>query len=196
MPFYAPHTPYDFQPERDRQSYRRFDLPCFPDTPMHPWQNTGLARCTAMREAKRSYSALITGVDHNVGRVLERLEKLRLRDNTLVVFTADQGWNAGHHGVWGKGNGTVPFNMYEESLRVPLIWNHPRRIRGGPGARPHGLDLRLLPQHPRLPRDRAARGPPPRGHELRALPARQEARLAQPALLRVRLRARASAPRT
>jgi arylsulfatase A-like enzyme len=34
--------------------------------------------------------------------------------------------------VWGKGNGTVPFNMYEESLRVPLIWNHPGRI---PAAR-------------------------------------------------------------
>ncbi len=48
-----------------------------------------------------------------------------------MVFTADQGWNAGHHGVWGKGNGTWPFNMYEESIRVPLIWNHPARIRAG-----------------------------------------------------------------
>jgi len=33
--------------------------------------------------------------------------------------------------VWGKGNGTWPFNLYEESIRVPLIWNHPGRIRGG-----------------------------------------------------------------
>jgi arylsulfatase A-like enzyme len=70
-------------------------------------------------------------VDANVGRVLERLERLRLRENTLIIFTADQGWNAGHHGVWGKGNGTWPFNMYEESIRVPLIWNHPGRIRAG-----------------------------------------------------------------
>jgi arylsulfatase A-like enzyme len=33
--------------------------------------------------------------------------------------------------VWGKGNATIPFNMYEESIRVPLIWNHPGRIPAG-----------------------------------------------------------------
>jgi arylsulfatase A-like enzyme len=54
-----------------------------------------------------------------------------VRDNTVVVFTADQGHNCGHHGLWGKGNSTVPFNMYEESIRVPLIWSHPGRIRSG-----------------------------------------------------------------
>jgi arylsulfatase A-like enzyme len=83
----------------------------------------------------RSYSALITGADANIGRIVKRLEELGLRENTLVIFTADQGWNAGHHGVWGKGNGTVPFNMYEESLRVPLIWNHPGRIPAGSTTR-------------------------------------------------------------
>ena len=70
-------------------------------------------------------------MDTNVGRILKRLEELGLREDTLIVFTADQGWNAGHHGVWGKGNGTWPFNMYEESLRVPLIWNHPGHIPAG-----------------------------------------------------------------
>jgi arylsulfatase A-like enzyme len=78
-----------------------------------------------------AYSALITGVDRNVGRVVRRLEELGLRQNTLIVCSADQGWNAGHPGVWGKGNATIPFNMYEESIRVPLIWNHPGRIRPG-----------------------------------------------------------------
>ena len=53
-----------------------------------------------------------------------------------VVFTADQGYNTGHHGVWGKGNGTWPFNMYEESIRVPMIWNHPGRINPGQVLRP------------------------------------------------------------
>ncbi|MEZ5357113.1 MAG: sulfatase-like hydrolase/transferase, partial [Bryobacteraceae bacterium] len=67
----------------------------------------------------------------NVGRVVKRLEEMGVRDDTLVVFSADQGWNAGHHGVWGKGNGTWPFNMYEESIRVPLVWNHPGRIKPG-----------------------------------------------------------------
>lgn len=131
VPFYAPHTPYTFQPERDRRPYADAALPCFPDTPAHAWQNKGLAHHHGNRASKQAYSALISGVDHNVGRVLERLEKLKVRRNTVVVFTADQGWNAGHHGVWGKGNGTTPFNMYEESLRVPLIWNDPRGIQAG-----------------------------------------------------------------
>ncbi|HYM11507.1 MAG TPA: sulfatase-like hydrolase/transferase, partial [Bryobacterales bacterium] len=134
--FYAPHTPYEYQPEAYRQWYARSKFPCFPDTPMNPWQNAGLAKMHGSREAKHAYSALITGLDHNVGRILKRLEKLGVRENTLVVFTADQGWNAGHHGVWGKGNGTIPLNMYEESLRVPLIWNHPGRIRAGQALAP------------------------------------------------------------
>lgn len=131
VPFYAPHTPFDFQPERDRAPYEGAELPCFPGTPPHPWQNKGLARHHGNRDSMRAYAALVSGVDYNVGRVIERLEKLKARENTLVVFTADQGWNAGHHGVWGKGNGTVPFNMYEESIRTPLIWNHPGGIRRG-----------------------------------------------------------------
>ena len=42
-------------------------------------------------------------------------------DNTLVVYTADHGLNCGHHGLWGKGNATLPLNMLEESIRVPLL---------------------------------------------------------------------------
>jgi len=131
VPFYAPHTPYDYQPDEYRKPYLDSAFSCFPDVPQSPWQNENLKRMHGKREPKLAYSALISGVDANVGRVVRRLEELGVRDNTLVIFTADQGWNAGHHGVWGKGNGTQPFNMYEESLRVPLIWNHPGRIAPG-----------------------------------------------------------------
>ena len=162
VPFYGPHTPYDFQPERYREPYRNTEFSCFPDEEMHPWQNAGLAQHHGKRESKLAYSALITGVDYNVGRILHRLERLKLRENTLVIFTADQGWNAGHHGVWGKGNGTVPFNLYEESIRVPMIWNYPGHIRGGHVVTPMVssydffptiLDYLGLPAHrnPRLP---------------------------------------------
>jgi choline-sulfatase len=136
VPFYAPHTPYNYQPEKYRQWYNQSKFPCFPDTPMHPWQNKGLKEHHGNRASKHAYSALISGVDANVGRILTRLGELGLREQTLVVFTADQGWNAGHHGVWGKGNGTWPFNLYEESLRVPLIWNQPGRIRPGQALNP------------------------------------------------------------
>ena len=131
VPFYAPHTPYDYQPEEYRKPYEGSRFSCFPRTPMNPWQNRDLANHHNNVQSRHAYSALVSGVDHNVGRVLKRLEEMGVRENTLVIFTADQGWNAGHHGVWGKGNGTVPFNMYEESLRVPMIWNHPGGIRAG-----------------------------------------------------------------
>ncbi|MGB9606022.1 MAG: sulfatase family protein, partial [Bryobacteraceae bacterium] len=131
VPYYAPHTPYDYQPELYWTPYAHVSFRCFPREPVHPRQNPQLRSHHGNQESMRSYSALVTGVDYNVGRVLRRLEELGLRENTLVIFTADQGWNAGHHGVWGKGNGTIPFNMYEESIRVPMIWNHPGRIREG-----------------------------------------------------------------
>ncbi|MFN3326723.1 MAG: sulfatase [Bryobacteraceae bacterium] len=131
LPFYAPHTPYDYQPEPYSRPYAGASFSCFPDAPMHPWQNSGLKRHHGNRESYRSYSALITGLDHNVGRVIGKLEALGFTGDTVVVFTADQGWNAGHHGVWGKGNGTHPFNLYEESIQVPLLWRHPGRIRAG-----------------------------------------------------------------
>src|SRR5262249_22052152 len=131
VPFYAPHTPFDYQPDVYRKPYENSTFPCFPNTPMHPWQNKGLRAHHGNDKSKLAYSALITGLDHNIGRILKSLDQRGLRENTLVIFTADQGWNAGHHGVWGKGNGTWPLNMYEESIRVPMIWNHPGKIQPG-----------------------------------------------------------------
>ncbi len=129
VPYYAPHTPYDFQPEPYRAPYAKAKFSCFPRGEAHPWQNKTLRGHHNKEDSMRAYSALITGVDHNVGRILKRLDEIGARENTLVIFTADQGWSAGHHGVWGKGNGTWPFNMYEEAIHVPMIWNHPGRIR-------------------------------------------------------------------
>ncbi len=130
VPFYAPHTPFDFQPEEYRAHYNNSELSCFPKNAVaHPAANRGLRQHLNRRESEHTYSALISGADANVGRVVNRLEEMGVRDDTLVIFTADQGWNAGQHGFWGKGNGTWPFNMYEESIRVPLIWNHPGRIK-------------------------------------------------------------------
>lgn len=131
LPFYAPHTPYDFQPERDRMPYAESTFGCFPRLPRHPRQNLSLRNHHLREESMRSYSALVTGIDENVGRILHQIERMGAWEDTIVVFTADQGWNAGHHGVWGKGNGTVPFNLYEESVRVPMIWHAPGRIPPG-----------------------------------------------------------------
>ena len=131
MPDYAPHTPFDYQPDEYRKPYDTASFNCFPVVPKHRWQNKGMTSHNGNRKSMHAYSALITGIDHQIGRVVKKLEDMGVRDNTLIVFMADQGWSAGHHGIWGKGNGTWPFNMYEEAIRVPMIWNHPGRIKPG-----------------------------------------------------------------
>ena len=65
--------------------------------------------------------AAITAMDEGIGRVLEALEKTGLAENTAVFFSGDNGMNLGQHGIWGKGNGTWPMNMYDTSVRVPFI---------------------------------------------------------------------------
>ena len=136
LAFFGPHVPYNYQPETYRQPYANSRFSCMPDDPIHPWHARTMDGKPFFalndfhnRESKLGYSALVTGVDANVGRIVDRLEQLGLRDNTLIVFTADQGHNCGHHGIWGKGNSTVPINMYDTSLHIPLIWNHPGRIK-------------------------------------------------------------------
>lgn len=83
------------------------------------------------REALAQYYASVTRLDEATGRLLDELEALGLRENTLVVYTSDHGLCCGHHGIWGKGNGTLPLNMVEESIRVPMIINHPGRVSAG-----------------------------------------------------------------
>ena len=63
----------------------------------------------------------LIAVDEAVEKILERLEKLDLTDNTIVVFTSDHGFLWGEHGLLGK------FNPYEESIRVPYAIRYPRR---------------------------------------------------------------------
>lgn len=131
VPLFAPHDPLDFQPEEYRRPYANSKFSCYPEPPGHPQRRAQHRKYEGSVEAKTGYSALVTGVDRNVGKVLAKLAELGLDGNTVVIFTADQGYNCGHHGFWGKGNGTFPFNMYEESIQVPLIWKHPAHIPAG-----------------------------------------------------------------
>jgi arylsulfatase A-like enzyme len=136
VPFFAPHDPFDFQPEQDRAHYKDAAFSCFPEPPGNPQRRERHREYEGNRESKTSYSALISGMDRNVGKVLAKLDDLGLAENTVVIFSADQGYNCGHHGFWGKGNGTIPFTMYEESIRVPLVWRHPGRIAPGKTVTP------------------------------------------------------------
>jgi arylsulfatase A-like enzyme len=90
-----------------------------------------MAQFQGDRAALQQYFAAVTALDANVGRLLQRLEELGLREDTLVVFMSDNGFSCGHHGFWGKGNGTNPRNMYENSIRVPAVFSHPGALPAG-----------------------------------------------------------------
>jgi uncharacterized sulfatase len=69
---------------------------------------------------------MMTFVDDQVGQILECLDRLGLRDDTLVVFTSDHGHYLGQHGLTAKG----PFH-YEDLVRVPFLLRWPGRIDPG-----------------------------------------------------------------
>ena len=70
-------------------------------------------------------------MDQNIGRLIDWLEDNNLRENTLVIFNADNGMNMGHHGMWGKGNATYPPNMYDTSVKVPALISRPNHVPQG-----------------------------------------------------------------
>ena len=71
------------------------------------------------------YLRVIHSVDRNIGIVLDYLEKNDLLDNTLIVYTSDQGFYMGEHGWFDKRF------MYEECQRMPLIIRYPKAIKAG-----------------------------------------------------------------
>jgi len=64
---------------------------------------------------RQEYFAIITHMDHQIGRILDALEKSGKADNTYIFFTADHGLACGRHGLIGKQN------MYDDSIRAPFI---------------------------------------------------------------------------
>ena len=70
------------------------------------------------------YMRVIHSVDRNVGRVLDYMEKSGLLENTIIVYTSDQGFYMGEHGWFDKRF------MYEESFRTPMLVRFPGGVKG------------------------------------------------------------------
>lgn len=67
----------------------------------------------------------VAGIDENIGRILEYLDEQGLTENTIIVYTGDQGFFLGEHGWFDKRL------MYEESLRMPFVIRYPKEIPAG-----------------------------------------------------------------
>ena len=87
-------------------------------------QGDDLVRWKYQRYVKE-YLRTVAGVDDNVGRLLDYLDEAGLTDNTVVIYSSDQGWYLGEHGWYDKRW------MYEESLQAPLLVRWPGHIAPG-----------------------------------------------------------------
>ena len=96
------------------------------DERLLPWPRTA----TDVRRTLHEYYATITALDFHIGRLLESLRKSGQLDNTIVLFSADQGIAVGSHGLLGKQN------LYDVGMKSPLIF-------AGPGI-PHGASDALV----------------------------------------------------
>ena len=90
-------------------------------------------RSWAYQRYIKDYLRVVASVDDNVGRLLDWLDAAGLAEDTIVIYTSDQGFFLGDHGWYDKRF------MYEESLRMPLVMRYPRAI--APGS--HNADMVL-----------------------------------------------------
>ena len=85
----------------------------------------------------RAYYRMVSGIDNAIGRFLSELEKAGLAENTIIVYSADNGYHMGNRGLAGK------WSHYEESLRVPLIIVDPRVDQAQKGKVTDAIALNL-----------------------------------------------------
>ena len=143
--FSKPHSP----PEAPQRFYDLYDaarLTLPPDFAAWPTVPPGfpkaairmrnadlfIGRGASREEAQqtiRAYLASISWVDYNLGRVLAELDALGLRENTLIVFVADHGYQLGEKGKWSKAG-----SLFENGTRVPLIVHMPGAAGNGIGC--------------------------------------------------------------
>lgn len=156
MPFFLmtsyvrPHAPYD-APEPYFDLYRDKDLraPAKGD-----WDDcealqregrifnntTGPLDPELCRQQQIGYYACITHLDHQIGRIIQKLIEDRLMDNTIIIFTSDHGEMLSDHGLVRKSRG------YQGSVHIPLMIYGPRRLVGSPRVCEDLAELRdILP---------------------------------------------------
>jgi arylsulfatase A-like enzyme len=107
--------------------YADKELPSFPRTQLNPWvhdNKTYLNNITCIRR----YAAEVSGIDDGVGEIMAKLKTLGLDDDTIVIFSGDNGWSGGQNGIWGMGDHTRPITAYDAEMRVPMIWRQPGKI--------------------------------------------------------------------
>lgn len=127
--FRRPHAPF-VAPARYFERYRleSIALPRYPqghlESILPAARSAPPAAFEESADSLRAYYACISFVDAQVGVLLEALDRLKLWNETVVIFVSDHGYHTGQHGMWRKGT------LFEESARVPLIIAAPGQAAG------------------------------------------------------------------
>ncbi|MDA1016640.1 MAG: sulfatase-like hydrolase/transferase [Planctomycetota bacterium] len=101
------------------------------DEKLAPWPRTE----DVVRRQLHDYYACISSIDHHIGRIIAQLKQLGELDNTIVIFSADHGLAMGSHGLFGKQN------LYEHSMRSPMIFAGPKIHHGRSNALMYLFDI-------------------------------------------------------
>jgi arylsulfatase A-like enzyme len=136
--YLAYNGPYGLGPAQLKDServphwndYADKELESFPRLPMHPWQHDNKAYLNNPLCIRR-YAAEVSTIDDGIGEITATLRALGLEKDTLIIFTADNGWAGGHNGLWGMGDHTRPLSAFDAQMRVPLLWWQPGAIPAG-----------------------------------------------------------------
>ncbi|MCH8830387.1 MAG: sulfatase, partial [Planctomycetes bacterium] len=89
------------------------------------------------QKSVKDYYRLIAGIDDVIGRIVKKLAERNLADNTVIIFTSDNGFYLGEHGLAGK------WFMHEESIRLPLVIYDPRLPKAQRGRKVLQMVLNL-----------------------------------------------------
>lgn len=113
----------DFQSRARRPDALDIKSPILPQTPTPGLTESDTPGARDAATLIAAYYAMIKLIDDQVGRIMEALDALNLRQNTIVIFSSDHGETLGDHGLILKG-----CRFYEGLVRVPLIWSAPGRF--------------------------------------------------------------------
>lgn len=101
------------------------DMPDFADRGVLPSLPATERKRLNLEHLVKNYYRVLLSVDENVGRVLRQLETDGIAENTIVMYTSDNGFFLGEHGLFDKRL------MYEPSIRVPMLVRYPARVKPG-----------------------------------------------------------------
>lgn len=164
--FWKPHTPFN-APKKYWDLYQREAIPLpenlsppenVPELALTKSRFSGKKEPEALREMHHGHLAAISYLDAQVGKVIDQLDRLGLRDQTVIVFWSDHGLHIGEHGLLNK---TTNFEL---DARVPLIIDSPMH----PGGKRCRALVELLDLFPTLV-DLAGIDPMPKHLEGRSL---------------------------